>query len=94
MTNNGVTVVSNTVQCKYDKDAIIDVPTQFLDLTTSIKDLIFVNTKDSESEADMEMLSYVDLTNDYESFGANENERAFNTSLWKVRNNGIWWSSL
>ena len=48
-----------------DKDAVIDVPTQYTDMTESLKKLIFIKSSDN-SDAETAFLDYIDLYSDYD----------------------------
>ena len=67
-----------------DKDAVIDVPTQFNDLTSkNKKDLIFVKSEDGNSA----FLNYVDLKSIYDSQAiidktSSVDSQVYKTSLW------------
>ena len=66
-----------------DKDSEIDIPQQLNVIQNLPNDLIFMENEDS---TDRTFLNYIDLKNNYQNFGENENERAFNSSLWQHTN--------
>jgi hypothetical protein len=70
--------------CAYDgdKDAVVDVPTQYMDIVSTPKDIIFMTTKDEVGDVSKVYIDYTDLCSIYNETAIDINAEACRCSLW------------